>query len=80
MTQTTPKPPLATYVAALGYPKGNAFSPFDSITYEAASEAEAKEKANEWANKNYGQVDARTWLQVKTLEGRGIYNKQLGKF
>jgi hypothetical protein len=80
MTQTTPKPPLATYVAALGYPTGNAFSPFDSITYEAASEAEAKEKANEWANKNYGQVDARTWLQVKTLEGRGIYNKQLGKF
>jgi hypothetical protein len=63
--------PLATYVAALGYPTGNAFSPFDSITYEAASEAEAKEKANEWANKNYGQVDARTWLQVKTLEGRG---------
>ena len=80
MTQTMPKPPLATYVAALGYPTGNAFSPFDWITYEAASEAEAKEKANEWAHKNYGRVDARTWLQVKTSEGLAIYNKQLGKF
>ena len=78
MTQTPPKPPPATYVAALGYPTGTAFSPFDSITFQAASEAEAKEKANEWVLKNYGQVDARTWLQV-TLEGRGIYSKQLGK-
>ena len=78
MTQTKPKPPLATYVAALGYPTGNAFSPFNSIRFEAASESEAKEKTNEWTNKNYHQVDARTWLQV-TLEGRGIYSKQLGK-
>lgn len=67
-----------SYVAALGYPTGTAFSPFDSITFQATSESEAKEKANEWATKNWHNVDAKTWLQL-TSDGRGIYSRQLGK-
>jgi hypothetical protein len=70
--------PLKTYVAALGYPSGNAFCPFDSLTFEAVGDDEAKAKANEWAMKNGHSVDDRTWLQV-ALDGRGIYNRQLGR-
>jgi hypothetical protein len=69
---------MSTYIAALGYPSGSAFVPFESITFQAVSDVEAKERANEWATKNYHLVDDRTWLQV-TVEGRGIYSKQLGR-
>ncbi len=71
-------PPAKTYVAALGYPTGMAFSPFESTTFQAPDDLEAQEKANEWANKNYHLVDAGTWLHV-TVDGRGVYSKRMDK-
>ncbi len=68
----------ATYVAALGHSRGLAFSSFESVTFEADSDAEAKKKANEWVHKNYNLLNNRTWLQV-TKGGRGIYSKRLGR-
>jgi hypothetical protein len=72
-------PSKAIYVVALGYPVGPggmAFSPFDSITFEADSDAEAKKKAKEWAMKSGHKIDAQTWLQL-TRDGRGIYAKPM---
>jgi predicted ribosome-associated RNA-binding protein Tma20 len=69
---------MTTYVAALGYKSATKFVLVESALFEAGSDNEAKEKANEWAVKNYHHVDDRTWLQV-TVEGREIYIKQLGR-
>ena len=62
MTQTTPKPPLATYVAALGYPTGNAFSPFDSITYRPPARQRRKKKP----------MNGRTRTMVRLMQELGF--------
>ena len=77
MQTTTPKKPVR-YVAALGYPTGTAFSPFESITFEAADDEAAKTHAIEWAMKHTSGIDAQTWLQV-VQDGRGIYSKHMGR-
>jgi hypothetical protein len=71
-------PSKVIYVVALGYvgAGGMAFSPFDSITFDADSDDEAKGKANEWALKSSHKIDAQTWLQL-TRDGRGIYAKPM---
>jgi hypothetical protein len=68
-----------TYVAALGYPTGMAFSPFVTITFEAADDDAAKTHAIEWAMKHTSGIDAKTYLQVKTYDGHGIYSKHMGR-
>lgn len=76
---SSPHPPkLSEYVAALGYPAGQAFSPFESYRFKAANDEAAKTIAIEWANKHTSGIDARTWLQV-TLDGKGIYSKNVGR-
>jgi hypothetical protein len=67
-----------TYVAALGYPTGTAFSPFESITFEADNDEAAKDHAFEWAMKHTSGIDARTWLQV-TRDGVGIHSEFVGR-
>lgn len=70
----------STYVAALGYPTGNAFSDFDSVTFEAADDEEAKSYAIEWARKHTAGIDARTWLQVtRKHDSKGIHSEHIGK-
>jgi len=69
----------ATYVAALGYPTGTAFSSFESITFEAADDDSAKTHAIEWAMQHTSGIDPRTCLQVNTYDGRGIYTKHMGR-
>jgi hypothetical protein len=69
-----------TYVAALGYPTGMAFSDFDSITFEASDDEEATTRAIEWARKRTIGIDARTWLQVtRKSDSKGIYSEHIGK-
>jgi len=69
-----------TYVAALGYPTGMAFSDFESITFEAADDEQATKDAIEWARKHTSGIDVRTWLQVKReQDGKGIYSEHIGK-
>jgi len=77
MAQTSVK---TTYVAALGYPTGTAFSEFDSITFEAANDEAATTNAIEWARKHTSGIDVRTWLQVtRKDESKGIYSEHIGK-
>jgi hypothetical protein len=71
-------PQVRSYTVHLGHPSGPRFHPFKSISFVANSDAEAKEKANEWAMKNGHEIDARTWLRV-VLEENEIYRRQLGK-
>jgi hypothetical protein len=71
---------VATYVAALGYPTGTAFSDFDSITFEAAYKEAAITHALEWARRHTSGIDVRTWLQVtRKHDSYGIYSEQIGK-
>jgi len=69
---------MASYLVAFCYFSGGEFVPFESAPIEAADDAEAKVRANEWAHKNYALVDDRTWLHVKE-DARGVYSRQLGK-
>jgi hypothetical protein len=69
---------MSTYIVAFCYMTAGVLVPFESTSFEASGDGKAKEKANEWANKNYHLVDDKTWLQV-TVQGRGIYSKQLGR-
>jgi hypothetical protein len=69
-----------SYVAALGYPTGLAFSDWDSTTFEAADDEEATKHAIEWARKHTSGIDVRTWLQVKRKhDSKGIYSEHIGK-
>jgi hypothetical protein len=77
MTQSSTK---TAYIAALGYPTGNAFSDFDSITFEAADKEAAITEAIQWARRHTSGIDVRTWLQVtRKHDGFGIYSEHIGK-
>ena len=71
---------VTTYIAALGYPTGKAFSDFDSITFEAADKEAAITYALQWARKHTSGIDVRTWLQVtRKHDAFGIYSEHIGK-
>jgi hypothetical protein len=69
---------MPDYVVALCHFSVDEFVPYESTRISAENDERAKEKANEWMNKNYALVDDRTWLQV-VRGGTGIYSKRLGK-
>jgi hypothetical protein len=74
MTQTAPQKRI--YKAALAPLSGPRFHPYSGIDIEAATDAEAADKAMEWALKNASEVLPRTWLQV-TLDGGGVHSEKL---
>jgi hypothetical protein len=74
MTKTVPQRRI--YKAALAHLSGPRFHPYLGVDIEAASDAEAADKAMEWALKNAREVLPQTWLQV-TLEGRGVHSEKL---
>ena len=70
MKSPMPKTPAsAEYVAALCHMRSGGLVDYDSIRFVAATQAEAKQKADEWAAIALGIVTERTWLQV-TQDGR----------
>jgi len=71
-----PVPEKHTYKAALALLSGPRFHPYLGADIEAASDAEAGDKAMEWALKNASEVVPQTWLQV-TLDGRGVHSEKL---
>jgi len=73
MTQT---PQKCIYKAALANWSGPRFHPYLGVDIEAATNAEAADKAMEWALKNAWEVLPETWLQV-TLEGRSVHSEKL---
>jgi hypothetical protein len=78
MESPMPKAPAsAEYVAALCHMRSGGLVDYDSIRFVAATEAEAKQKADEWAAIALGIVAERTWLQV-TQDGRAIHSKMFG--
>jgi hypothetical protein len=74
MTQTPPQKRI--YKAALAHMSGPRFHPYHGADIEAATEAEAADKAMEWALKNASEVLPQSWLQV-TFEGRGVHSEKL---
>lgn len=75
MKSPMPKAPAsAEYVAALCHMRGGGLVDYDSIRFVAATEGEAKQKADEWAAIAPGIVTEKTWLQV-TRDGKAIYSK-----
>jgi hypothetical protein len=70
----TDTPNESEYVAALCHMRGGGLADYDSRRVVATNEAEAKQKADEWAAVAIGVATEKTWLQV-TLDGKAIYSK-----
>jgi hypothetical protein len=71
-----PAPQNRSYKAALGRLSGPRFHADLSVDFEAATDAEAAEKAMEWALKNVRGVYPHTELQL-TSDGRVVHREKL---
>ncbi|WP_316190548.1 hypothetical protein [Bradyrhizobium sp. SZCCHNS2096] len=70
---------MALYIASLCNMRQGELVPYDSFHIEASGDESARIQATEWAKQFRQTFMEATWLQL-TLEGRGIYSKQWGKF
>ena len=71
-----PSTTALTYKAALALQAGPRFDPYDGIDIVAMSEADAKDRAWEWARNPQREVVEGTRLVV-TIDGRSILNEPL---